>query len=90
MKWWDRLKQLQKHRWLPFFLPVVGTLLYIFIAVLCVPSEFGEKSDSVSLDSDKPSADLGRAKAASRAARKRTTTVPGAAVPSAVTPATPQ
>ena len=88
MKWWDRLKQLQKHRWLPFFLPVVGTLLYIFIAVLCVPSEFGEKSDPASLDSEKPSADLGHAKAASRAARKRT--VPGAAVPSAVTPATPQ
>jgi len=87
MKWWDRLKQLQKHRWLPFFLPVVGTLLYILIAVLCVPSEFGEKSDFASPDSDKPSADLNRTKAAGRAARKRT--VPGSSLPSAATPATP-
>jgi len=88
MKWWDRLKQLQKHRWLPFFLPVVGTLLYILIAVLFVPSEFGEKSESTSLDADKPSADLNRTKAAGRVARKRT--VPGASVPSAATPpATP-
>jgi hypothetical protein len=92
MKWWDRIQQLQRHRWLPFFLPVIGTLLYIAIAVLLVPSEFDEKSDTTATDSDKTAIDTHRAKANGRAARvKRPAPPPVGAIPSAgvQTPAVP-
>jgi hypothetical protein len=54
MKWWVRLKQLQRHRWLPFFLPVVGTLLYIALALLAIPSDLRDKSDSDVGEPEKP------------------------------------
>jgi hypothetical protein len=90
MKWWDRLKQLQMHPWLPFFLPVIGTLLYIAIALLLVPSEFGEKSDSDATDSEKVSVDVSHTKAVGRVPRSKRSvpsSASGAAVPG--TPANP-
>ncbi len=54
MKWWLRLKQLKGHRWLPFFLPVVGTLLYIALAVLMIPSEIGDKTEGDAAEIEKP------------------------------------
>ena len=54
MKLWIRIKQLQRHRWLPFFLPVIGTLIYIVLAVLAIPSEFGDKSESEAPEVEKP------------------------------------
>ncbi len=54
MKWWVRFKQLKGHRWLPFFLPVVGTLLYIALAVLMIPSEIGDKPEGDAADVEKP------------------------------------
>ena len=84
MKWWERLKQIQKHRWLPFFLPVIGTLLYIAIAVLLVPSEFGDKADNDGAESEKASADVTRTKPAGRATRSKRLAVPStSSVPAA-------
>jgi hypothetical protein len=54
MKWWARFNQLKRHRWLPFFLPVVGTLFYIALALLVVPSDLGEKVDNENGDVEKP------------------------------------
>lgn len=97
MKWWERLRQVQKHRWLPFFLPVIGTLLYIIIAVLLVPSELADKGDkdsdtveSEKSSSEKSAVDVNRPKATGRAARKRTLPpTPGAAPQPAPVPASP-
>ena len=63
MKWWLQFKELRRHRWLPFFLPVVGTLLYIVAAILAIPSDLGEKSDSEASEVDKPSIPVKRVRA---------------------------
>jgi hypothetical protein len=69
MKWWLQFKELRRHRWLPFFLPIVGTLLYIALAILAIPSELGEKSDVDAGEVDKPIAPAKRVRGANRAAR---------------------
>ncbi len=83
MKWWESLKQLQKHRWLPFFLPVLGTLLYIAIAVLLIPPEFGDKPDNDGAESDKATVDVSRTKAATKPRSKRVATPSASSGPAA-------
>ncbi len=63
MKWWVQIKQLQRHRWLLFFLPVIGTLLYIVLAILAIPSDFGDKSESDATEVEKPARGARRARA---------------------------
>jgi len=91
MKLWEKTRQLRQHRWLPFFLPVIGTLLYIAITVLLVPSEFGERSDVDSADLDKTTVvDTKRPKATGRTARQNRPGVPiGTAPTPKAAPATP-
>ncbi len=69
MKWWLQFKELRRHRWLPFFLPVVGTLLYIVLAILAIPSDLGEKSDIDAGEIDKPVTPVKRTRGAKNAAR---------------------
>jgi hypothetical protein len=69
MKWWVRLKQLKGHRWLPFFLPVVGTLLYIALAVLMIPSEIGDKPEGDAAEVEKPVRGAKRSRAIETATR---------------------
>ena len=66
MKWWLQFKELRRHRWLPFFLPVVGTLLYIAVAILAIPSDLGEKADNEPSEVDKPLTPVRRTRGASR------------------------
>jgi hypothetical protein len=69
MKWWLQFKEFRRHRWLPFFLPVVGTLLYIALVILAIPSELGEKSDADAGEIEKPATPVKRVRRADNAAR---------------------
>jgi len=40
------------HRWMPFFLPVAASLLYIAIVVLLVPESFANKAKKASVDEE--------------------------------------
>ena len=77
MKWWVQIKELQRHRWLPFFLPVIGTLLYIALAMLAIPSDFGDKSESEPTEVEKPARGARRVRATDSTARAPRA-VPGA------------
>lgn len=45
------------HRWMPFFIPVVGSLLYILLAVLLVPDSLSNDGKSgADADTDQPPA----------------------------------
>jgi hypothetical protein len=51
MKWWNRVRELRHNRWLPFYLPIIGTLLYIALVLLLVPTDFDQK-DTETADSE--------------------------------------
>ena len=87
MKWWVRIKDLKGHRWLPFYLPIIGTILYIVLVLIAVPSQFGDKSESESADAEKAATDKGAPPASSAKRARR----PGPRPPAAATgsPANP-
>lgn len=63
------------HRWMPFFLPVAASLLYVLVVVLLVPDSFtgkskGSKDDELS-ETPATSASAGTDPAARAAARRR-------------------
>jgi hypothetical protein len=85
------------HRWMPFFLPVAASLVYVLLAVLLVPDSFTGKSKSSAADDDDlaPAASASssidpaaRAAAARRRLRpgSRGLTQPGAPMSPGVTP----
>ena len=82
MKWWVQIKELQRHRWLPFFLPVIGTLLYIALAMLAIPSDLGDKPESEAPEVERPAPGARRVRAtdapvrAARGVAGATTTAP--------------
>jgi len=83
MKWWARLKDLKGNRWLPFYLPIIGTLLYIALALVAVPSQFGDKPESDSAEAEKTATDKGTPRADSTKKPRRLTPHPPAAPSSA-------
>ncbi len=74
MKWWIRLKELRRNRWLPFYLPIIGTLLYIALVLILIPTEVGDK-ESEGTDAE-PSASASAAASARAAPPRRVRPVP--------------
>lgn len=59
------------HRWMPFFLPVVASLLFALLATLLVPDSFSGKSkDDADAPGDKFAAPHGSASATAGARRR--------------------
>ncbi len=69
MKWWTRIKELRRNRWLPFYLPIIGTLLYIALVLIAIPTELSEKDK----DKDKEGMDLEPAPSAKTGVAPRAT-----------------
>ena len=67
MKWWTRIKDLKHNRWLPFYLPIIGTLLYIGLVLIAIPTELSDKDK----DADAEPAPSASARAAPRATAAR-------------------
>ncbi len=91
------------HRWMPFFVPVAASLLYVLVVVLLVPDSFTGKSKGSGANDDEPSespaasASAGTDPAARAAARRRSrvgaraagAVVPQPGPPAAAPPAPP-
>jgi hypothetical protein len=60
MKWWSRIKELRTNRWLPFYLPIIGTLLYIAVVLLLIPTELNEKTAESTEVEPAPSSSVAR------------------------------
>ena len=83
MKWWARIKDLRNHRWLPFYLPIIGTILYIIVVLIAVPSQFGEKADAESGDAEKTADKSHAGTSVTKKARRPGLVAPAAAKASA-------
>ena len=71
MKWWTRIKELRRNRWLPFYLPIIGTLLYIALVLIAIPSELSDKDKEGTDVEPAPSASAGLAPRAIAGRRSR-------------------
>jgi hypothetical protein len=62
------------HRWVPFFLPIIASLLYVLFATLLIPDSLSGNSGDADSDKDALASPIGSgspADAAARLARRR-------------------
>lgn len=52
----EKIRRVFAHRYTPFFLPIVGSLLYIGLSILLVPNDLGARSDASADDESTDSA----------------------------------
>jgi len=52
VKWWNQIKELRRNRWLPFYLPIIGTLIYISIVLILIPTDVEEKDTGGSIETE--------------------------------------